>query len=241
VTALGRVGSSPAPAAVAPLALDVEPMWRRSLAFGEADAFHDASSLRTRAEVDAYRRAGASNTVLLGGEGVDSYATPLESLTRRRGSVREFADAPVASDVLRRIVARAAADVPLDVAPACALRAVVNSVLGVEPGAYALDPGLRQLAAGDLRNRAAHLLLGQQFGGAAAAVVFLMADVGAMSDRGYRAAQLEAGIRAGRLYLGAFDTGLGATGSTFYDDDVTEFFGEPQLSPMLAVAIGARA
>ena len=239
VTALGRAAASP-PAVLELLQLEVEPMWRRGIEFPEADAFHAASSLRTTEEVDTYRRARPSNTVLLGDSG-DRYATPLDSLVRRRGSVRDFADTPIPADVLQRLVARAAADIPLDAPPACEHRLIVNRVDGVQPGAYSFDGALRQLRGGDFRADAAHLLLGQEFGADAAAVVFPMADVAAMSDRGYRAAQLEAGIRAGRLYLGAFDVGLGATGSTFYDHDVTTFFGDPRLSPMLAVAVGARA
>jgi hypothetical protein len=46
----------------------------------------------------------------------------------------------------------------------------------------------------------------------------------------------------GRVYLGAFARGLGATASTFYDDDVTALLApEERLSPMLAVAVGLRA
>ena len=41
---------------------------------------------------------------------------------------------------------------------------------------------------------------------------------------GYRAVQLEAGILGGKLYLGAYAQRLGATGLTFYDDEVIEFF-----------------
>jgi hypothetical protein len=42
-------------------------------------------------------------------------------------------------------------------------------------------------------------------------------------NRSYRAVQLEAGILGGKLYLGAYAQHLGATGLTFYDDDVTRF------------------
>jgi nitroreductase len=45
-----------------------------------------------------------------------------------------------------------------------------------------------------------------------------------LGNRGYRAAQLEGGIIGGRVYLGAYALGLGATGLTFFDDDVTRFF-----------------
>ena len=46
----------------------------------------------------------------------------------------------------------------------------------------------------------------------------------ALGERGYRAAALEAAIVGGKLYLASYALGLGATGLTFFDDDVTEFF-----------------
>jgi hypothetical protein len=55
-----------------------------------------------------------------------------------------------------------------------------------------------------------------------------MADLKSLLDklgnRGYRAAQMEAGITGGKIYLAAYAMKRGATGLTFYDDDVTEFF-----------------
>ncbi len=36
--------------------------------------------------------------------------------------------------------------------------------------------------------------------------------------------QLEAGISSGKLYLAAYAQRLGATGLTFYDDEVIQFF-----------------
>jgi hypothetical protein len=81
-------------------------------------------------------------------------------------------------------------------------------------------------------------------GALAAATTFAMADLDAVlerhGNRGYRAVQLEAGIRVGRVYLAAFAHGLGATASTFYDDEVTAFLApEEGLSPMLCVAVGS--
>jgi hypothetical protein len=73
--------------------------------------------------------------------------------------------------------------------------------------------------------------------------VFQLADlesvVGELGDRGYRWAQLEAGIRAGRLQVGAFMRGWGAAASTFYDEEVPGFL-ETSDAPMLMVAIGPR-
>ena len=62
----------------------------------------------------------------------------------------------------------------------------------------------------------------------ASATVFFLADLGrllaALGNRGYRAANLEAGLIGGRLYLAAYAQRFGATGLTFYDDEVVEFF-----------------
>jgi hypothetical protein len=44
----------------------------------------------------------------------------------------------------------------------------------------------------------------------------------------------------GKLYLAAYAHGLGASGLTFFDDDVTEFFSPHAAgkSPMFLLAIG---
>jgi hypothetical protein len=47
-------------------------------------------------------------------------------------------------------------------------------------------------------------------------------------NRGYRAAQLHAGIITSKLYLAAYAQGFGATGLTFFDDEVTDFFSSRQ-------------
>ncbi len=97
---------------------------------------------------------------------------------------------------------------------------------------------------GAFRRDAGYLCLEQALLAQAAAVIFLMADLvaatSALGARGYRAAQLEAGILGGRLYLAAYALTLGATGSTFYDEEVTAFFAPAaeETSPMLAIGAG---
>ena len=61
-----------------------------------------------------------------------------------------------------------------------------------------------------------------------------------LGNRGYRAAHFEAGIRAGKIYLSSYALGNGASGSTFYDDAVTEFFSPTAqgLSTMITVGVG---
>ena len=81
----------------------------------------------------------------------------------------------------------------------------------------------------------------------AAVDIFFLADLRPIlqrfGNRGYRAVQLEAGIIGGRLYLAAYAQRLGATGLTFYDDEVTRFF-SPHAegkSAILLVALGKSA
>ena len=59
-------------------------------------------------------------------------------------------------------------------------------------------------------------------------------------NRGYRIAQFESGIIAGKVYLSAYAQRLGCTGLTFYDDDVTNFFSPHAKgkSCMLVTALG---
>ena len=86
----------------------------------------------------------------------------------------------------------------------------------------------REESLGDFRRQAALLDLGQDLAGQAAINVYWLADLDAvpnrLGSRGYRAAQLEAAVEGGRLYLAAYALGLGATGLTFFDDEVTHFF-----------------
>jgi hypothetical protein len=58
-----------------------------------------------------------------------------------------------------------------------------------------------------------------------------------LGDRGYRVAQAEAGIVAGRLQLAAFTLGYGATGLTFYDGEVAAAF-ETDTACMIACSVG---
>lgn len=170
----------------------------------------------------------------------------VETVIHRRGSSRAFSRASIPGEQLTDVLLRAMHDLASDWGSSLIeLVAIVNGAEGIRSGAYRLDGGrLHLLAEGDFRDVGYWLCLEQPLGGDGAATVFLLADLErASSDfgsRGYRAAQLEAGIRAGRLYLGAYACGFGATGLTFYDDEVRKFFGTA-LEPMLAVALGRPA
>jgi len=62
--------------------------------------------------------------------------------------------------------------------------------------------------AGEFRNASSFLCLEQPFFGDASAVFFLMVDfefvLSSLGNRGYRAAQFEAGVIAGKIYLSAY-------------------------------------
>jgi SagB-type dehydrogenase family enzyme len=127
---------------------------------------------------------------------------------------------------------------------------IVHAVDGLEPGAYALDRdgrALEMIKAGEFRREAGYLGLEQTLPAEAAATIFFIADLNAVferfGNRGYRAAQLESGIIGGKIYLAAYAQGFGASGLTFYDDDVVEFF-SPRAqgdSAIFQVAIGRSA
>ena len=155
---------------------------------------------------------------------------------RYRGSTRRFARESIPWESFRSVVDAAGRGINApgladSVCPFLGLYFIVNAVEGLEPGAYYYNRfynGLRLLKAGDFREMAGHLGFEQALPADAAAVAFITADLQGidrvLGARGYRMAQTVAGIVGGRLYLGMHAVGLGATGLTFYDDSVAEFF-----------------
>jgi nitroreductase len=124
----------------------------------------------------------------------------------------------------------------------------VHAVDGHRPGRYRRTDGAltahRLMPAAEARVAAARLCLGQPLGGDSGYTLFACARLDevleALGDRGYRVAQAEAGIVVGRLQLAAFALGYGATGLTFYDDEVAAGFGT-DAACMMACAVGVPA
>jgi len=211
---------------------------------------HREGELHTVEDVDAWGRAAAE--LFLGSSSADapSLHRPLDQAIRGRGSCRQFDPGTTApSELVTGAMAWATRPVRGDfVGNGTTLLEhylTVHAVDGVEPGAYHWRAGeLEQVRAGEVRDAASHLCLDQALGGNGAYTVFHCArleDVlGPLGSRGYRAAQLEAGIVEGRLHLFAYDRGLGATGLTFYDGEVPRFFDSEAL-PMLVTAVGVPA
>lgn len=246
---IGHDGSEavPAPVDVEPLSLDtarVAPMPIDLQLVEEAQA---RSSLTTK-EVGAWREAAGeiARSAPSSVDVPDGPDDPIEEVVLRRGSTRSMLQESVPSSHLKWPIAASARAAGIDVIPEATLLdnyLTVHGVEGLAPGAYTLAGRTirEQRYVDDIRERSASLCLGQDLGGDSAYTVYHVADLeptlSALGSRGYRVAQLEAGIVSGRLALCAFTLGLGATGLTFFDDAVSSFFGTSS-QPMLVTAVG---
>lgn len=221
---------------------------------------HAASSLAGLNEVREWRNATIDSVnVQLEGEefplATSTDANPtdsIEDVIQRRGSTRRFARKPMPFADLSTIVDNATRGFTADFLERDRralndIYAIVNRVEGIPPGAYFYrgnERVLEMLKPGEFSEKAAYLALGQDLAGDACATFFFMSDLKAVLEvygsRGYRAAQMEAGIIGGKMYLAAYALKRGATGLTFYDDDVTEFFSPHAAgkSCILVVSIG---
>jgi len=246
LVAVGQGGTLPAapPPAVTPLGLDTLPLSPREVDYPAIRTVHQASSLVTRAEVAAWRGALPPRTppsasgpavTLVPLPASEAVREPIETVILRRGSTRRFGHEPIGLGQLATILWSATRGVRADClvpgAPLADVHLIVNAVDGLAPGAYVFDRqagALVLLRPGSFRREAGHLGLGQALPADAAACAYWLTDLSPVLDRfgnrGYRVAQLEAAIEAGKTYLAAYALGIGATGLTFFDDDVTAFF-----------------
>ena len=251
------------PSAIGPLGLTTAPISDYEIDFPAIRQIHEASSLTSREDVIVWReRPFPDKTASVSGTSTELEAydeetapnDPIETVIIRRGSTRQFSHEPVTFTELSTILEKGAQGIPADfVQPGASLNQpylIVNEVEGLQSGTYVFHRGLNVLEllrAGDFRSEAGQLALGQSLAADASVNVYYMAHLDPILDqlgnRGYRAAQLEASIAAGKLYLGAYALRLGATGLTFYDDAVTEFFSPHAKgkSVMFLVALGKPA
>jgi SagB-type dehydrogenase family enzyme len=170
--------------------------------------------------------------------------------------VRKFAETPLSLSELSTLLASSAADPegrtstdPLLAATApLQLYAVVRSVDGLAPGVYRYRPAshaLQPVLAGERSRAARDACLDQDFCGTAA-VVFVktvrwqdlyLPD----GDRGYRYANIRAGVVGEGLYLAATALGLGPCGvGAFGDVDVGALIGLDLTAevPIYITAVG---
>ncbi len=169
----------------------------------------------------------------------------------RRGSTRKFDISPISFLTLSSILYNSTRGIPMDFKKdeetLVDIYLIANDVKGTDSGGYFYNQTHNSL---DLikdkisRSLSGYLCLGQSLFSDASVVLFLMSNLSkiikTLGNRGYRAAQFEAGIIAGKIYLSAYAHEIGASGSTFYDDAVTEFFSphSENKNTMIAVGIG---
>jgi SagB-type dehydrogenase family enzyme len=264
--ALGYSAALPPEASekISPLHLETVPLSQREVDYPLMREMHAASSLDSAKEVEAWRGHTPTRNVPPPAGPIVSLASlsdaemprdPIEQVIQRRGSSRKFARSPITLSQLSTMLDRATRGVPADFLdpPGVQLNdlyLIVHAVEGLPSGAYVFhrERGVFEcLKQGNFRADAGYLGLEQELPADAAVDIFFLADLRPIlqrfGNRGYRAVQLEAGILGGKLYLTAYAQRLGATGLTFFDDDVTRFF-SPHAegkSAIFLVAVGHSA
>ncbi|HSK30381.1 MAG TPA: SagB/ThcOx family dehydrogenase, partial [Candidatus Limnocylindria bacterium] len=261
-----RIALSPP---LAPLVLETAPLSKTEVTYPAIMAMHEASSLESEKEVGGWREAKVkSEGKWIKDDGGDSRLYPLqlvadedlpgdtiEEVIVRRGSTREFARETITFTQLSTMLDRATRGIEADfLSPSAAslnhIYLIVHAVDDLPAGAYVYlrrEKTLELLKGGDFRREAGYLGLGQEIPADCSVNVYILADLNRalerFGNRGYRAAQLEAAIIGGKFYLGAYAQRLGASGLTFFDDDVTKFFSPHAAgkSVMFLVALGKSA
>jgi nitroreductase len=262
---LGRGAPPPvAPPPVDPLNLKVAPLSREEVDYPAMRMMHEASSLYRPEEAAEWRDtapllslpAATGRMLPLRPDAPDQLPkASIEEVIRRRGSTRKFGRQPLSLAQLSNVLVWSTQDIPADflAAPGGRLNTlyvIVHAVSELPAGAYVfreLEQTLELLQEGDFRPQAGRLALGQDLAADASVDVFFLCDLPPVleqfGNRGYRVAQLEAGIWGGRMYLAAYAQGFGATGLTFFDDDVSAFFSPHAAgkSVMFLLAMGHAA
>jgi SagB-type dehydrogenase family enzyme len=227
------------------LGLETIPLSEREVEYPAMLEMHDASSLESEVEVRHWRGKPPIFPSSVPGEPIGLQPLPeeerskdtIEQVILRRGSTRTFEQAEsITLAQLSTILDCATRGLPADFLepPGAQLNdayLIVHSVQGLKPGAYFFRRErnvLEFLKEGKFRAEAYRLGLEQQLPADACVDIFFLADLNRIleryGNRGYRAVQLEAGVIGGRMYLAAYAQRLGATGLTFFDDDVINFF-----------------
>jgi SagB-type dehydrogenase family enzyme len=265
IVPIGRVNTAPpAPPAITALELPTVAYSEREVDYPAMRKMHEASSLESADDLQKWRApvpvdlAPAAKGDITAIQPFDEAKLPQDSIEQvisRRGSTRQFSRDPLTLAQLSMVLDRSTRGIPADFldpfgAHLNDLYLIVNSVVGLRAGAYFYrweEKSLELLKPGEFRDKAGYLGLEQQLPADAAVDVFFLADLKKIleryGNRGYRAAQLEAGILGGKMYLAAYAQRLGASGLTFYDDDVVSFFSPHARgkSAIFLVALGRSA
>ena len=251
---------------VEPMKFETVPLSKQEIDYPAMRAMHEASSLESEEEVVAWHAAAQQETAAtkddgekearlfflepLGDDGVPR--DTIEEVIQRRGSTREFSTDSISFAQLSTMLDRATHGISTDFLNQSEpslndLYLIVHAVDDLPSGAYVFrrnKRALELLKEGNFRHEAGYLGLGQEIPADCSVNIYFLADLNRalerFGNRGYRAAQLEAAILGGRLYLAAYAQRLGASGLTFFDDDVTEFFSPHAAgkSVMFLIALG---
>jgi hypothetical protein len=165
-------------------------------------------------------------------EGAGAVSPPMEVVVLSRGSKKLMDPNRGLSEIVLRTsmgVAMRGIDVPHFV--------VVHDVEGLAPGVYRWPDLSTPTHPGELRHELYRVCADQGLGRDAAFVVIGAIDVGSLDDRGYREAQLAAGLVEGRLHIAAVALGASASGMTFLDSEIPGLLGEP-MDGLLFTCVG---
>ena len=228
-----------------PLSLAVMPYSKEEVDYPAMRQMHQASSLAEE-EIVAWRwprslahRVEDTPSAAHPLKGLSADALPndsIEQVIQRRGSTRRFSRDAITFEQLSTILECSTRGIAADFLDPYGtllneMYVVANNVTNLPSGAYFFDRNkncLELLKKGDFREEAGYLGLEQDLPADAAADVFFLADLNRLlarfGNRSYRAVELEAGILGGKMYIASYAQQLGATGLTFYDDDVINFF-----------------
>ncbi|HKA49062.1 MAG TPA: SagB/ThcOx family dehydrogenase [Candidatus Dormibacteraeota bacterium] len=237
---------APPPPEAPPLALPTRPVSPRQVEFPHIQMLHRASGLSSGAQAASWRAEPLRRPPAdPAGELVALRPVPdkelakmsIDELILRRRSTRNYdADVPIPFDAFSSLLEVSSRGVAADCLPAGSpplhdLYLIVNNVDGLAPGVYMHHRHLgaiELLKKGDFRQVAQRLAVGQAYAADAHVNCYYLTALGPVleryGNRGYRLAQLECSLYAGKLHLATHALGLRAVGSTSLDDEVTEFF-----------------
>ena len=248
LVSIGADDETDAPTDLSPIDVDVERISPHPIDFPLITQAQQAGALADAAAVADWRAHSVDGSPTRARVDPPSEAADdsIEEVILRRGSTRIMRPDTATAALLHWGLAVAARPAPVDfAAPGTTLlehNLSVHGIEGVEPGAYRWRDGdLELVRPGQFREITQQLCLNQPLGGDSAYTAFHTADLDMVLDalgaRGYRVAQLEAGLASGRLSLAAFTLGGGATGLTFFDEPVRRFFAT-SASCMLVTSVG---
>ena len=232
------------------------PLSKSEIEYPKIWELHEGSSLKNKVDVIKWNKFGKkvlhdkkiNKLNLIQDIDINEYS--IKDVILKRGSTRKFSTKSITKSQLEHILYLANKPIPFDFVENYSLvdtYIIVNSVKELESGSYFYNKNrykLLKLEEGNFRKVSKHLCLDQELFGNASIICFYMANLDKIlnvwGNRGYRAVQLEGGIGIGKMYLAAYAYNLGASGSTFYDDEVTNFFAphSANKNPITAIGIG---